>query len=72
MPKPLFYTHDSFHKTLEMGNLIAPEGYESQNEYMHGKRMFLTLPAFHVSHSLQLKCIMERLTQCSRRPVWHL
>ncbi|KAH8706029.1 hypothetical protein BGW36DRAFT_21546 [Talaromyces proteolyticus] len=62
MPKPLFYTHDSFHKTLEMGNLSAPEGYESQNEYMHGKRMFLTLPAFHaagVAFMISISLAME-------------
>lgn len=50
MPKPIVWTHDSLYKSLEMGNLITLGGYESQDNLIRGKRMFLTLPPFHVSY----------------------
>lgn len=56
---------------MRMIYLSAPEGYESPNDSMHGKRMFLTLPGFHVSQCPPLKVHNENL-QCYRRLVYRL
>lgn len=47
IPKPIIWTHDSAVKHMHMQFLEAPEGYEEQQNF--GKRLFLTLPPFHVS-----------------------
>ena len=50
IPKPLIWTHGSCSAVWEMTQLQAPDGYEIAERYLVGKKLFVTLPPFHVSH----------------------
>ncbi|KAJ5768772.1 hypothetical protein N7520_003331 [Penicillium odoratum] len=49
IPKPIFWTHDTASKHMEMLVLTPPEGYESQDHWNFGKRMYLVPPPFHAA-----------------------
>lgn len=49
IPKPIIWTLDSAVKHMHMQALKVPEGFEGQDQKNFGKRVFVTLPAFHVS-----------------------
>ncbi|GAB1191379.1 hypothetical protein APSETT444_000551 [Aspergillus pseudonomiae] len=46
IPKPIFWTHDTACKHMEVVAL-EPEGYESLDHWNQGKRMYLVPPPFH-------------------------
>lgn len=49
IPKPIIWTLESAVKHMHMQRLDIPAGYEGQDRKGFGKRMFLTMPPFHVS-----------------------
>lgn len=49
IPKPIIWTHDMGAKHMRMQRLSPPAGCISQDQKTFGKRLFLTLPPFHVS-----------------------
>ena len=49
IPKPIFWTHDTACKHMEVVVLEPPEGYESLEHWNQGKRMYLVPPPFHAS-----------------------
>ncbi|GKZ23398.1 putative NRPS-like protein biosynthetic cluster [Aspergillus brasiliensis] len=49
IPKPIFWTHDSACKHMHRTVLEPPEGYESQDSWLFGKRIFLVPPPFHAA-----------------------
>ncbi|KAF9892148.1 hypothetical protein FE257_002554 [Aspergillus nanangensis] len=49
IPKPIFWTHDTACKSMHMGTLDPPEGFDSQDRWCFGKRMFLVPPPFHAA-----------------------
>ncbi|KAJ5644413.1 NRPS-like enzyme [Penicillium longicatenatum] len=49
IPKPIFWTHDTACKHMEMVVLPPPHGYESQDHWNFGKRMYLVPPPFHAA-----------------------
>lgn len=51
IPKPIIWTHDSAVKHMHMQRLDIPDGCEGQDSWGFGKRMYLSLPPFHVSFS---------------------
>lgn len=49
IPKPLIWTHEVGARCMRMVSMDAPDGYDSQDRSLvHGKRMFMTFPPFHV------------------------
>ena len=46
--KPIIWTHDSAIKHMHMQRLDIPAGCEGQDSWGFGKRMYLSLPPFHV------------------------
>ena len=48
IPKPIIWKHESAVRSMNMQFLQPPEGYTSQEELFFGKRLYLTLPPFHV------------------------
>ncbi|KAE8363507.1 hypothetical protein BDV27DRAFT_129836 [Aspergillus caelatus] len=49
IPKPIFWTHDTACKHMQMTALDPPEGFESQDSWLFGKRIFLVPPPFHAA-----------------------
>ncbi|PWY91620.1 NRPS-like enzyme [Aspergillus sclerotioniger CBS 115572] len=49
IPKPIFWTHDTASKHMHMTVLDPPEGFDSQDSRLFGKRMFLVPPPFHAA-----------------------
>jgi acyl-CoA synthetase (AMP-forming)/AMP-acid ligase II len=49
IPKPIIWTLESAVKHMRMQRLDVPAGYEGQDQKGFGKRMYLTMPPFHVS-----------------------
>lgn len=49
IPKPIIWTLESAVKHMHMQRLEIPAGYEGQDRKGFGKRMYLTMPPFHVS-----------------------
>ncbi|OGM40164.1 hypothetical protein ABOM_011672 [Aspergillus bombycis] len=49
IPKPIFWTHDTACKHMEVVVLEPPEGYESLDHWNRGKRMYLVPPPFHAA-----------------------
>ncbi|EIT74140.1 hypothetical protein BDV35DRAFT_403939 [Aspergillus flavus] len=49
IPKPIFWTHDTACKHMHMTFLDPPEGFESQDSWLFGKRIFLVPPPFHAA-----------------------
>lgn len=49
IPKPIIWTLESAVKHMHMQRLDIPVGYEGQDRKGFGKRMYLTMPPFHVS-----------------------
>ncbi|KAJ5890042.1 acetyl-CoA synthetase-like protein [Penicillium tannophilum] len=49
IPKPIIWTLDSAVKHMHMQALKVPEGFEGQDQKNFGKRVFVTLPAFHAA-----------------------
>lgn len=49
IPKPIIWTLESAVKHMHMQRLDIPAGYEGQDRKGFGKRMYLTMPPFHVS-----------------------
>ncbi|PYI07034.1 acetyl-CoA synthetase-like protein [Aspergillus sclerotiicarbonarius CBS 121057] len=49
VPKPIFWTHGTACKHMHMTALDPPEGFESQHQWLFGKRMFLVPPPFHAA-----------------------
>lgn len=48
IPKPIIWKHDSMMRNMNMQFLQPPEGCEAQEEKFFGKRLYMTLPPFHV------------------------
>ncbi|KAF7595540.1 hypothetical protein BBP40_005575 [Aspergillus hancockii] len=57
IPKPIFFNHDTSVKHMHMSVLDPPEGFESQDSWLMGKRLFLTLPPFHAAGMAHLMFI---------------
>ncbi|KAI2996525.1 hypothetical protein CBS147346_9312 [Aspergillus niger] len=49
IPKPIFWSHDSACKHMHTTVLDPPEGHESQDSWLFGKRIFLVPPPFHAA-----------------------
>ncbi|KAE8133310.1 NRPS-like enzyme [Aspergillus pseudotamarii] len=49
IPKPIFWTHDTACKHMEVVVLEPPVGYESLDHWNRGKRMYLVPPPFHAA-----------------------
>lgn len=49
IPKPIIWTHEGAAKHIRMQRLKVPAGCEGQDNKGFGKRMYLTMPPFHVS-----------------------
>lgn len=48
IPKPIIWTNESAVRNMNMQFLQPPEGSDSQEEMFFGKKLYLTLPPFHV------------------------
>lgn len=51
VPKPVVYTHDFAASYIQVGQLKAPPGFESQTSLIQSNRVMLAHPIFHVSSS---------------------
>lgn len=74
IPKPLSYSYDFITYSAMISRLQPPDGFTSFNAYLHGKRIILLLPSFHVrlklSTSMLGQEIYSKSTTCiTRSPV---
>ncbi|PYI31348.1 NRPS-like enzyme [Aspergillus indologenus CBS 114.80] len=47
IPKPITWTHETAAKHMRMHTLDPPQGFEAQNQWGFGKKMYMMLPPFH-------------------------
>ncbi|RAH43173.1 acetyl-CoA synthetase-like protein [Aspergillus brunneoviolaceus CBS 621.78] len=47
IPKPITWTHETAVKHMRMQTLDPPPGFETQNQWAFGKKMYMMLPPFH-------------------------
>ncbi|KAE8146594.1 hypothetical protein BDV25DRAFT_143558 [Aspergillus avenaceus] len=56
-PKPIFWTHDTACKHMNMVLLDPPEGFQNIDSWCFNKRVFLVPPPFHAAGLAYLFCI---------------
>lgn len=49
IPKPMLFTHKTVSTAMRQRQMIPPEGFDSLDDMIRGKRYFMTFPPFHVS-----------------------
>lgn len=62
IPKPITWTHETAVKHMRMQTLDPPPGFETQNQWAFGKKMYMMLPPFHaggVGHLLFVTLSVE-------------